>query len=45
MKLGERIRQKNMKLLDAKDRTGQYKLTKTETKDLADWRKEQLKIK
>jgi len=45
MKLGERIRQKNMKLLEAKARTGQYKLTKTEKKNLAEWRKEQLKIK
>ena len=47
MNLRERIKHRNMQLLDAKarDTTGNYKLTKKEQKDLADWRKkQQLKI-
>ena len=44
MNLRERINQRNMQLLDAKDKD-KYKLTKKQQKDLAEWRKKQLKIK
>ena len=35
---------RNMQLLDAKDKAGSYKLTDKEKKQLSEWRQKQLKI-
>jgi len=36
---------RNMRLLDTKDKVGGYTLTDKEKKQLTEWRKKQLKIK